>query len=149
MDATLIPSTRRFPPLAHALVEGCLALARQLGQPVPAVNDPAALTGADGLELMHEALGHLWPASTTRRPHEPRARGPTARPRGPTARRDLRTEPRIPALLQRGTSDSLLSAAPASATRGGCCVTGPQTGASICCVTGPQTGASIGRGTTE
>ena len=61
MDAALIPLDQPLSPLAQALVAGCLALARQLGQTVPTVKDPAALTGAQGLELMHEALGHLWP----------------------------------------------------------------------------------------
>ena len=37
----------------------------QLGQTVPAIKDPAALTGAQGLELMHEAAGHLFPGPHT------------------------------------------------------------------------------------
>ena len=61
MDQALIPLDQPLSPLAQALVGGCLAMAKQLGQPVPAITDPAALTGAEGLELMHEALGHLWP----------------------------------------------------------------------------------------
>ena len=61
MDEALIPLDQPLSPLAQALVAGCLAMAKQLGQPVPAITDPAALTGAEGLELMHEALGHLWP----------------------------------------------------------------------------------------
>jgi hypothetical protein len=44
-------------------------MAKQLGQPVPAVTDLATLTGAEGLELMHEALGQVWPGIT----HTPRA----------------------------------------------------------------------------
>ena len=46
---------------------GCLALAQQLGQTVPAIDDPAALNGARGLALIHETPGHLWPgiASST------------------------------------------------------------------------------------
>ena len=62
MDQALIPLDQPLSPLAQALVAGCLALAKQLGQPVPAITDPAALTGAQGLELIHETLGHLWPA---------------------------------------------------------------------------------------
>ncbi len=61
MDQALIPLDQPLSPLAQALVGGCLAMAKQLGQPAPAITDPAALTGAEGLELMHEALGHLWP----------------------------------------------------------------------------------------
>ena len=61
MDAALLPLDQPLSPLAQALVGGCLALARQLGQTVPTIKDPAALTGAEGLELMHETLGHLWP----------------------------------------------------------------------------------------
>jgi phospholipase C len=61
MDAALLPLDQALSPLAQALVAGCLALARQLGQAVPTIKDPAALNGAEGLELMHETLGHLWP----------------------------------------------------------------------------------------
>jgi len=61
MDQALIPLDQPLSPLAPALVGGCLAMAKQLGRPAPAITDPAALTGAEGLELMHEALGHLWP----------------------------------------------------------------------------------------
>jgi hypothetical protein len=61
MDQPLIPLDEPLSPLAQALVGGCLAMAKQLGQPVPAITDPAALTRAEGLELMHEALGHVWP----------------------------------------------------------------------------------------
>jgi len=66
-----MPLDQPLSPLAQALVAGCLALARQLGQAVPTINDPATLTGAEGLDEMHEALGHLWPGlkqSTTERP---------------------------------------------------------------------------------
>ena len=61
MDQALLPLDEPLSPLAQALVGGCLAMAKQLGQPVPAITDPATLTGAEGLELMHEALDHLWP----------------------------------------------------------------------------------------
>ena len=61
-DETLIPLDQPLSPLAQAFVAGCLALAKELGQPVPDIKDPAALTGAEGLELVHEAIGHLWPA---------------------------------------------------------------------------------------
>ena len=44
-DETLIPLDAPLSPLAQALVVGCLALAQQLGQPVPAITDPAALNG--------------------------------------------------------------------------------------------------------
>jgi phospholipase C len=68
MDEALIPFDEPLSPLAQALVGGCLAMAQQLGQPVPTIQDPAALNGAQGLELIHETLGHLWPgigSSTT------------------------------------------------------------------------------------
>ena len=61
LDEALIPLDQPLSPLAQALVAGCLALAQQLGQPVPAITDPAALTGAQGLELIHETLGDLFP----------------------------------------------------------------------------------------
>ena len=60
-DETLIPLDQPLTPLAQALVMGCLALAQQLGQTVPTINDPAALNGAEGLALIHETAGHLWP----------------------------------------------------------------------------------------
>jgi len=59
MDAGLLPLDQPLSPLAHALVAGCLALARQLGQPVPTIKDPAALNGAEGLERMHETRSPL------------------------------------------------------------------------------------------
>jgi phospholipase C len=61
MDEALIPPDQPLSPLAQALVGGCLALAEQLGQPVPTIQDPAALNGTQGLQLIHETLGHLWP----------------------------------------------------------------------------------------
>jgi phospholipase C len=61
VDETLIPLDQPVSPLAQALVSEWLALARQLGQTVPAIKDPAALNGAQGLNLVHEAAGHLWP----------------------------------------------------------------------------------------
>jgi phospholipase C len=64
MDQALIPPDQPLSPLAQALVAGCLAMARQLGQTVPTITDPAALTGAEGLEVIHDALGHLWPGIT-------------------------------------------------------------------------------------
>jgi hypothetical protein len=36
-------------------------MAKQLGQPVPTIQDPAALNGTQGLQIIHETLGHLWP----------------------------------------------------------------------------------------
>ena len=60
-DEALIPLDAPLSPLAQALVMGCLALTQQLGQSVPAITDPAALTGAEGLALVREAVGHLWP----------------------------------------------------------------------------------------
>jgi phospholipase C len=62
MDQALLPLDQPLSPLAQALVAGCLALARQLGHTVPTLKDPAALTGAQGLELIHQTLSHLWPA---------------------------------------------------------------------------------------
>ena len=60
-DEALIPLDKPLSPLAQAFVSGCLALAKQLGQPVPAIKDPAALTGAQGLDLVHDAVGRVWP----------------------------------------------------------------------------------------
>ena len=62
MDAALLPLDEPLSPLAQALVVGCLAMAKQLGHPVPATSDPTALTGIQGLELIHESLSRLWPA---------------------------------------------------------------------------------------
>jgi hypothetical protein len=56
-----IPLDQPLSPLAQAFVLGCLALAEQLGQTVPSIKDPAALNGAEGLELVHQAAGHRWP----------------------------------------------------------------------------------------
>jgi phospholipase C len=60
-NETLIPLNQPLTPLAQALVRGCLALAQQLGQTVPTINDPAALNGAEGLAIMHETARQLWP----------------------------------------------------------------------------------------
>ena len=62
MDSALLPIDEPLSPLAQALVAGCLAMAKQLGHPVPAISDPATLTGGQGLELIHESLSRLWPA---------------------------------------------------------------------------------------
>ena len=60
-DETLIPLGTPLSPLAQALVMGCLALAEQLGRAVPTITDPAALNGAQGLDVIREALGDLFP----------------------------------------------------------------------------------------
>ena len=60
-DEALIPLDRPLSPLGQAFVAGCLALAKQFGETVPAIKDPAALTGAEGLALVRDAAGHLWP----------------------------------------------------------------------------------------
>jgi len=60
-DETLIPLDAPLSPLAQALVMGCLALAEQLGHAVPTITDPAALRGAEGLEVIHDALGDMFP----------------------------------------------------------------------------------------
>ena len=63
-DETLIPLNAPLSPLAQALVMGCVALTQQFGQSVPAIVDPAALTGAQGIDIMHEALGSVFPRLT-------------------------------------------------------------------------------------
>ena len=60
-SGTLIPLDAPLSPLAQALVMGCLALAQQLGQPVPTITDPTVLTGTQGLDVIHDALGSLFP----------------------------------------------------------------------------------------
>lgn len=47
-------------PLAKAFTSGSLALARQLGGTVPDV-DMSGLTGGEGLQLVHEAVGQMFP----------------------------------------------------------------------------------------
>jgi phospholipase C len=78
MDQALIPLDEPLSPLAQALVAGCLAMVNQFGESVPTIKDPAALTGAEGLDIIHDAIGHLWPAlnpatsDTPARPTAPR-----------------------------------------------------------------------------
>jgi phospholipase C len=59
-NETLIPLNQPLTPLAQALVMGCLALAQQLDQTLPPINDAAALNGAEGLAIMHETARQLW-----------------------------------------------------------------------------------------
>ena len=51
-------------PLGAALVMGCVALTQQLRQSVPAITDPARLTGTQGIDIIHEALGSVFPGLT-------------------------------------------------------------------------------------
>jgi hypothetical protein len=54
-DASLVPRNAPLSSLAQALVATSLALAKHFGKSVPDVKDPAELTGAEGLALVHEA----------------------------------------------------------------------------------------------
>ena len=65
-------------PLAQALVMGCVALTQQLGQPVPAITDLAALTGTQGIDIIHEALGSVFPRLTLRSTTAPAEPPPAA-----------------------------------------------------------------------
>ena len=60
-DAALVPPNAPLSPLAQALVGVSVELAKHFGQPVPDIKDPGELTGAEGLAIVHEATGHLFP----------------------------------------------------------------------------------------
>ena len=60
-DVALLPPDAPLSPLAQAFIAGCLALAKQLGQPVPDIKNPADISGTEAVELVHEAAGHLFP----------------------------------------------------------------------------------------
>ena len=59
-DVALLPPDAPLSPLAQAFIAGCLALAKQLGRRVPDIK-PADLNGTEGVELVHEAAGGLFP----------------------------------------------------------------------------------------
>ena len=60
-DGSLIPLDAPLSPMAKALVAGSAELARSLDRTVPETPDLDGLTGAEGLALVLENVGHLFP----------------------------------------------------------------------------------------
>ena len=60
-DQPVVPLDAPLSPLAQAMTMGFLELVKQLGQTVPEIEDPAKLKGGEAIELVHEAIGHLFP----------------------------------------------------------------------------------------
>ena len=60
-DKSVVPLDAPLSPLAQAVTMGFLELVKQLGQTVPEIEDPARLKGGEAIELVHEALGRLFP----------------------------------------------------------------------------------------
>jgi phospholipase C len=60
-DATLVPPDAPLGPLARALFHGLLAFGKELGQSVPDISPDATITGAEGLAIMRDEFGHLFP----------------------------------------------------------------------------------------
>ncbi len=57
----VVPLDAPISPLAQAMTMGFLERVKQLGQTVPEVEDPAKLKGGEAIDLVHEAIGHLFP----------------------------------------------------------------------------------------
>ena len=56
-----MPLDAPLSPRAQALALGFLALVKQLGQAVPEIENAADLEGGEALDLVHEAVGGLFP----------------------------------------------------------------------------------------
>jgi hypothetical protein len=60
-DGSLIPLDAPLSPMARWLVGGSVELARGLDRSVPEIPNLDDLTGAEGLAIVHESVGHLFP----------------------------------------------------------------------------------------
>jgi hypothetical protein len=60
-DGSLIPLDAPLSPMARWLVGGSVELARGLDRSVPEIPSLDDLTGAEGLAIVHETVGHLFP----------------------------------------------------------------------------------------
>ena len=60
-DVALVPPDLPLRGLPRAMFFAFLGFGRKLGQPVPDVSPDAPITGADGLAMVHDVFGHMFP----------------------------------------------------------------------------------------
>ena len=60
-DVALVPPDLPLRGLPRALFFAFLGFGKKLGQPVPDVSPDAPITGAEGLAIIHEMFGHMFP----------------------------------------------------------------------------------------
>jgi phospholipase C len=60
-DVALVPPDLPLRGLPRALFFAFLGFGKKLGQPVPEVSPDAPITGAEGLAIIHEMFGHMFP----------------------------------------------------------------------------------------
>ena len=60
-DVALVPTDLPLGTLAKGLFHALLALGKELGQTVPEVSPDATIQGAEGIAIMREMFGHMFP----------------------------------------------------------------------------------------
>jgi phospholipase C len=60
-NEALVPSDLPLRGLARAMFFGFLGLGKELGQPVPDIGSDATITGGEGLAMLDDMFGHMFP----------------------------------------------------------------------------------------